>query len=87
MAMTPKEELIQAIEQAPDGLVVALLELLRVTQQQKVSEVPLSHSEEAVTRQQTNLSSDSVYPLRGMPLVIEKDFDEPMPELWAALNQ
>jgi hypothetical protein len=32
--MTPKEELIQAIERSPDDLVWALLELLRALQQQ-----------------------------------------------------
>ncbi|BAU40284.1 hypothetical protein [Leptolyngbya sp. O-77] len=35
MAMTPKEELIEAIEQSPDELVRALLELLRVMQRQQ----------------------------------------------------
>jgi hypothetical protein len=32
--MTPKEELIQAVQQSPDNLVQALLELLKVLQQQ-----------------------------------------------------
>lgn len=35
--MTPKEALIQAIEQSPDDLVQALLELLRVMQRQALS--------------------------------------------------
>jgi hypothetical protein len=26
------------------------------------------------------------YPLRGMPLVIAEDFDEPMSDLWDALS-
>ena len=34
--MTPREELIQAIEQSPDELIRALLELLRVWQQSLV---------------------------------------------------
>ena len=37
MAMTPREELIQAIEQSPDELVRALLELLQVMQQQSAT--------------------------------------------------
>ncbi|XQQ06917.1 MAG: hypothetical protein EDM05_58510 [Leptolyngbya sp. IPPAS B-1204] len=37
MVMSPKEELIQAIEQSPDELVQALLELLRVMQRQQSS--------------------------------------------------
>lgn len=27
------------------------------------------------------------YPLRGMPITIADDFDEPMPELWEALGE
>ena len=27
------------------------------------------------------------YPLRGMPVIISEDFDEPMPELWDALSE
>lgn len=27
------------------------------------------------------------YPLRGMPITIPDDFDEPMPELWDALGE
>ncbi|MGL5793011.1 MAG: helix-turn-helix domain-containing protein [Waterburya sp.] len=27
------------------------------------------------------------YPLRGMPISIADDFDEPMPELWEALGE
>lgn len=27
------------------------------------------------------------YPLRGMPIKIAPDFDEPMPELWDALGE
>ncbi|WP_354635154.1 type II toxin-antitoxin system prevent-host-death family antitoxin [Planktothricoides raciborskii] len=27
------------------------------------------------------------YPLRGMPIKISDDFDEPMPELWDALGE
>jgi hypothetical protein len=46
MAMTPKEELIQVIEQSLDELVRALLELLRVMQRQQSSEVMPAHSPE-----------------------------------------
>lgn len=41
--MTPKEELIQAIERSPDELVWALLELLRVMQRQQFDKVLLTH--------------------------------------------
>lgn len=41
--MTPKEELIQAIERSPDEVVWALLELLRVMQRQQFDKVPSNH--------------------------------------------
>lgn len=44
--MTPKEELIQAIEQLPDELVRALLELLKVLKRQESDEVLPSHPSE-----------------------------------------
>lgn len=29
----------------------------------------------------------SKYPLRGLPIQIAEDFDEPLPELWEAINE
>lgn len=29
----------------------------------------------------------SKYPLRGIPIHIADDFDEPLPELWEAMNE
>lgn len=46
--MTAKEQLIQAIEQSPDELVRALLELLRVMQSQPFSEAVSSVQQETV---------------------------------------
>ncbi len=40
--MTPREELIQAIEQSPDEMVRALLELLKSLQRQRSDGVELS---------------------------------------------
>ena len=36
-----------------------------------------------------NIKSHSTqnYPLRGMPIAIAEDFDQPMPELWSALGE
>lgn len=42
MRMTPKEELIQAIERLPDDLVGVLLELLKVLQRQRSPEAARS---------------------------------------------
>ncbi|NCJ06555.1 hypothetical protein GS597_08545 [Synechococcales cyanobacterium C] len=44
--MTPKEALIQTIEQSPDDLVQALLALLKVLQRQQSIEVLPSHLSE-----------------------------------------
>lgn len=35
----------------------------------------------------TKIFSTTNYPLRGMPIKIAEDFDEPMPELWEALGE
>jgi prevent-host-death family protein len=36
---------------------------------------------------ETKTSSTANYPLRGMPIKIAEDFDEPMSELWEALGE
>ncbi|TAF04213.1 MAG: DUF2281 domain-containing protein [Nostocales cyanobacterium] len=33
------------------------------------------------------ISTTKNYPLRGKPITIASDFDEPMPELWEALAE
>ena len=75
--MTPREELIQVIEQSPDELVQAMLDLLKIMQ----------WGIKAEEQQQNGQSFSSSYPLRGLPVAISEDFDEPMPELWEALEQ
>jgi hypothetical protein len=37
------------------------------------------------TTQQT--TPEKTYPLRGLPITISEDFDDPMPELWEALTE
>ena len=32
-------------------------------------------------------TTEKTYPLRGLPITISDDFDEPMPELWEALGE
>ena len=51
MAMTPKQELIQAIERSPDELVHALLGLLKVLQRQPLSEAETSRHGKTVLEQ------------------------------------
>lgn len=43
--------------------------------------------EEVAVLDQPAQTSSSDYLLRGLPLVIAEDFDQPMPELWEALSQ
>lgn len=62
-----------------------------------LDEVVATQTEVVVTRNgipvarivpwQAKPTSSHHYPLRGMPIVIAEDFDEPMPELWEALGE
>lgn len=81
--MTVQEELIHEIKQASDDVLQVLLSFLRQTR--------LSPSEPSVLIDLAEISSAGLtaqkhYPLRGMPLVIAEDFDEPMSDLWDALG-
>ncbi|WP_212716027.1 MULTISPECIES: hypothetical protein [unclassified Synechocystis] len=33
------------------------------------------------------IPSKKTYPLRGLPITISEDFDDPMPELWEVLTE
>lgn len=73
--MTVQEELIHEIKQASDDVLQVLLSFLRQTR--------LSQSEPSVLIDLAEISSAGLtaqkhYPLRGMPLVIAEDFDDPM---------
>ncbi|MEB3343253.1 type II toxin-antitoxin system Phd/YefM family antitoxin [Okeania sp.] len=62
-----------------------------------INEIAANQSEIVITRQGLPVAriipytiSDAPtknYPLRGMPIKIAADFDEPMPELWDALGK
>jgi hypothetical protein len=41
----------------------------------------------ATAQNETKLNDKKHYPLRGMPIQIEPDFDAPMTDLWAALGE
>ena len=79
--MTVREELLREIEQAPDQVLQALLTLLQLT---KMNEPNFS-----IRVRSSDVSSSGSpkhYPLRGLPLVIAEDFDEPMTDLWDSLE-
>jgi hypothetical protein len=82
--VTVREELINEIDRASDDVLQVLLSFLRQTR--------LSQSESSVSIDSAEISSAGLtaqkhYPLRGMPLVIAEDFDEPMSDLWDALGK
>jgi prevent-host-death family protein len=61
-----------------------------------VDEVAANSSEVIITRNAKPIAriipfeitlSKGNYPLRGIPISISEDFDEPMPELWEALGE
>ncbi|OKH33492.1 prevent-host-death family protein [[Phormidium ambiguum] IAM M-71] len=62
-----------------------------------VDEIASTQSEIVLTRDglpiarvvpcQNSSPSKGNYPLRGMPIAIAADFDEPMPELWEAMAE
>jgi antitoxin (DNA-binding transcriptional repressor) of toxin-antitoxin stability system len=60
-----------------------------------VNEISVSQSEIVITRNGIPLakivpyiaSRIKHYPLRGMPITISADFDEPMTDLWEALSE
>ena len=47
----------------------------------------LSAIQKDTTTQSPQSTSEKTYPLRGLPIEIDDDFDEPMSELWEALAE
>jgi|JI8StandDraft_1071087.scaffolds.fasta_scaffold343734_2 hypothetical protein len=76
--MTVREELIHEIDQASDDILQVLLSFLRQT---RFSQYEPSLSIDLAEISSAGLTAQKHYPLRGMPLVIAEDFDEPMSDL------
>ena len=70
--MTVREELLYEISQAPEKLLRSPLTLI---------------CQEKKTQHVTRTIEEKQHLLRGIPLTIPDDFDDPMPELWDALGQ
>ncbi|MEG3931922.1 MULTISPECIES: hypothetical protein [unclassified Microcoleus] len=81
--MTVREELINEIDRASDDLLQVLLSFLRQT---RLSNAEPSMLTDLAEISSAGLTAQKHYPLRGMPLVIAEDFDEPMSDLWDALG-
>ncbi|MFN6516380.1 MAG: type II toxin-antitoxin system Phd/YefM family antitoxin [Nostoc sp. CreGUA01] len=72
--------------QEADSSLVALLDEVTTTQTEIVivrDGIPVAR----IIPCELHYSSKQNYPLRGMPITIAADFDEPMPELWEALGE
>lgn len=81
--MTLREELIYEMDRASDDVLQVLLRFLR---QQRLLQSETSMSIDLAEISSVGLRAQKHYPLRGMPLVIAEDFDEPMSDLWDALG-
>jgi len=72
--------------QETDGALTALLDEVAATQ----SEIVITRNGVAVARIihcEIKQAIPQHYPLRGQPITIAEDFDEPMPELWETLGE
>ncbi len=72
--------------QDTDSTLTALLDEVAATQTEVVvtrDGIPVAR----IVPWQAKGTSTHHYPLRGMPIVIARDFDEPMPELWEILGE
>jgi MoxR-like ATPase len=81
--VTVREELINEIDRASDDVLQVLLSFLRQT---RLSNAEPSMLTDLAEISSAGLTAQKHYPLRGMPLVIAEDFDEPMSDLWDALG-
>jgi antitoxin (DNA-binding transcriptional repressor) of toxin-antitoxin stability system len=72
--------------QETDSALTALLDEVTATQ----SEIVITRNGIAVARIipcETKQALPQHYPLRGIPITIAENFDDPMPELWEALEK
>jgi prevent-host-death family protein len=70
--------------QETDTTLTALLDEVTATQAEIVitrNGIPVARIVPCETEQKTTQTVPQNYPLRGMPITISEDFDDPMPEL------
>jgi hypothetical protein len=85
MSTTPQsgrsaiESIVRELEKIPEPMQLSLLEFIRSLG----SNYPVA----ATTQNETKSNDKKQYPLRGMSIQIEPDFDAPMTDLWAALGE
>jgi hypothetical protein len=73
------ESIVQELEKIPEPMQLSLLDFIR--------SLGSNYPAAATTQNETKLNDQKYYPLRGMSIQIEPDFDAPMTDLWAALGE
>jgi hypothetical protein len=85
MSTTPQsgrsaiESIVRELEKIPEPMQLILLDFIRSLG----SNYPIA----AKTQNETKSNDQKHYPLRGMSIQIEPDFDAPITDLWAALGE
>jgi Protein of unknown function (DUF2281) len=76
--MSTIDTIVRELEKIPEPMQLSVLDFIRYLG----SKDPSASQAQKVTETTTKN-----YPLRGMPIQIAPDFDEPMTDLWAALGE
>jgi Protein of unknown function (DUF2281) len=77
--MSTIESIVRELEKIPEPMQLSLLDFIR--------SLGNNYPPVAIDQKESNLNEKKHYPLRGMPIQIEPDFDEPMTDLWMALGE
>jgi hypothetical protein len=77
--MSTIESIVQELEKIPEPMQLSLLDFIRSLG----SSYPIA----VRTQNEAKLNDKKHYPLRGMSIQIEPDFDAPMTDLWAAFGE
>ncbi len=77
--MSTIESIVRELEKIPEPMQLSLLAFIR--------SLGISYPVAATPQNEAKLNDKKHYPLRGMSIQIEPDFDEPMTDLWMALGE
>ena len=77
--MSTIESIVRELEKIPEPMQLSLLDFIR--------SLSSNYQVAAITQNETKLNDKKHYPLRGMPIQIDPNFDAPMTDLWAALGE
>jgi hypothetical protein len=77
--MNTIDTIIQELEKIPKPMQISVLEFIRSLNTNNLgTDIKESGAE---------IKGKTYYPLRGMPIQIDPDFDEPMTDMWTALSE